>query len=310
MKDWNEMSKEDKKDAKGSLILLAMILFFVFLWLYGDYETEYIEEHGVWTILTVKDSYGRQVYYTFRLNNQIYRGKTVMTIKEIEEIEDAGNRLFMAVIPNEANRRRIYDAVPKWFKLDAPPEGWKRRPTTRELEDMLWKNDKNRTSENDVSDDGVSQNQTHEAEIAIKEDDEYARKDRARLNKVIVINSILLTVFSVILIFLRRKKIRYIEEHGVWTILTITEKEKSESMLHYKISYVIQLNNRMFTGSTTLSKKKVKSSNRFFIKVVPNEEKKWKEYDAVPEWFTLDAPSKGWEKHPTESELREMIKQK
>ncbi|MDR2914889.1 MAG: hypothetical protein LBV74_08680 [Tannerella sp.] len=308
MTDWNEMSDKDKDEVKGFFIFWAMILFFVLFYLYGDYETKYIKEHGVWTILTVSDSYGRRVNYRFRLNNQTYRDKANMTIKKIEETEEAGNRLFMVVIPTEIKRHRIYGVVPKWFKLDAPPKGWKRCPTNKELYDIMAQDYRDRFSEKEVSDDDTGQNQIHEVEIA-KEDDEYARKDRERWNNLIIINSILLTIFSVILVLYRNKKVRYIREHGVWTILTVTKKEATDSVSHKKVYYIFQLNNRTYTGSVTLRRKKAESANRFFIMVVPNEAHKRKIYGNVPEWFTSDAPSEGWEKHPTENELREMMKQ-
>ena len=50
---------------------------------------------------------------------------------------------------------------------------------------------------------------------------------------------------------------------------------------------------RIHTGSITIQKSKVKNANRLFIKVVPNEERKFRTYDAVPEWFTAEAPLTG-----------------
>ena len=309
MKEWNEMSNEDKGEVRGCLGLLVMVIVFCFFLLRHNKEIEYIEKHGVWTICSFTNKKpaltGFKVYFQFQLNNHTCSGSVIMSDKEIK----TGKRFYMMVDPNDLDRYRIYDAVPEWFKLDAPPEGWKKRPATKELQNMLWENDKKRTSENDVSDE-VSQNQTNEIEEdAVKEDAPNDRNDeRDRLNRIMFIFGISDCVLIIIFVLYRKKKIRYIEGHGVWTILTITQIKASESILHYKVSYTFQSNNQTCTGSCVLSKKKVKSGgNRFFMMVVPGEENKLRIYDAVPEWFKLEAPPKGWEKRPAESELRDML---
>ena len=302
MKQWDEVS--NKEYLRGTFTFLFILLFFVFSFWYRNNETNYIKKHGVWTILSVTSKRkaaqaGYHVYYQFYLNNQIYRYHAIMSTKR----GDLGKRFFMMVVPNEENTHRIYDVVPEWFKLDAPPDGWKKHPTTKELQNMLWENYKKKTSENDVSND-VSQNQTSEIEEdAVKEEADVPNEmsdEKDRLNRIMFINGIVCSVLFIIYVLRRKKIIRYIEEHGVWTILTIIQKKASEkSILHYEVSYTFQLNNQTYTGTNALFKKKVKlGGNRFFMMVVPNEENKRRIYDSVPEWFKLDVPPEGWKTFP------------
>lgn len=297
MKTWDELSK--KEATRGFFAFLFIFFFIVFSLLYRDYEDRMLKEHGVWTILKITHSRADMVYYAFQLNNRTYVGKVNMS----EKRRKTGNRFFLIVIPNEIERHRIYDAVPEWFKLDAPPEGWKTRPANRVLYEMTFHNNKEQTPDDNVTE----QNRTDEIEDAVKVEEEWDEIGDNK-NKLIVANGIVCLILFVILILYRNKQRKYIEAHGVWTILTITKIEKTESVFHKKVHYTFQLNDQIYTDSITLSKKRIKSGgNRFFLAIIPEKDNRRAVYEAVPEWFTLDAPPEGWKERPTERDLREMM---
>ena len=123
-------------------------------------------------------------------------------------MEKSGNRFFMMVIPNEEDKRGIFDTVPEWFKLDAPVKGWEKRPTTRELQDMLYQNYLQKKSENE----GIKQNQTNEFLYTITEDEIDDMSDENNI-KTIVIIVIINVVLLLILVLYRKKITRKIEGH-------------------------------------------------------------------------------------------------
>ena len=122
--------------AVGFLAICAIVLFFIISYWYHDKETAYIEEHGVWTIINVtwkKVARGRNVYYTFEYNYHIYQGLVNMADKKA----NSGNRFFMMIVPGEESKYFISDAVPDWFTLPPPQEGWKTRPSERKMRRMM-----------------------------------------------------------------------------------------------------------------------------------------------------------------------------
>jgi hypothetical protein len=300
MKTWYDLS--DKDAAKGCLGTLCIIFFFIFAFLYRDYETRHLYKHGVWTVLTITKRFGDSIHYKFKLNNQASEGRVSLDKNEI----NAGNRFFILVDPNNLDKRRIYGVVPEWFKLEPPPEGWKKHPTTEELQDMLWEDYNNKASENKE----IEQNQMDKPQEIVKKEGEMDRMSNENNIKAIIVIAIpLYIVLLVIIVLYRKKKIRYIEEHGVWTMLSVIDKSKIHDK-SWKVDYEFHFNDKTYMGSVVMSNKKIEmGGNRFFMMVVPDEEKKRKIYDVVPGWFTLKAPPKGWDKCPTEIELREMMRQ-
>ena len=81
-----------------------------------------------------------------------------MTDKEIQ----SGNRFFVMAVPGDEKARRIYNAVPEMFTMDAAPEGWKRRPTFNELKNMMSENCKKENSEINPEDNIIEQYSTKE----------------------------------------------------------------------------------------------------------------------------------------------------
>ena len=133
--NWDE--KSDAQKAIGFLAICAIVLFFVLSYLHTEKEISYIHEHGVWTILTVTNKKvswrGYRVYYYFQYKNKIYRDMEIMTDLEAK----SGNRFFVIIVPKEEARYLISDAVPDWFTLSPPQEGWKTRPSERKMRRMM-----------------------------------------------------------------------------------------------------------------------------------------------------------------------------
>ena len=133
--NWDE--KSDAQKAMGFLAICAIVLFFVLSCLYHKTRINYIREHGVWTILTVTNKKvswrGYEVYYYFEYNNNIQRNMTIKTDLEAK----SGNRFFMMVVPGEESKYFISDAVPDWFTLSPPQEGWKTCPTEKQMRRMM-----------------------------------------------------------------------------------------------------------------------------------------------------------------------------
>ncbi len=47
------------------------------------------------------------------------------------------SRFFMMIVPGEESKYFISGAVPEWFTLPPPQEGWKTRPSEREMRRMM-----------------------------------------------------------------------------------------------------------------------------------------------------------------------------
>ena len=135
--DWDE--KSDAQKAVGFLSFCAIVLFFVLSYLYSEERMNYIRTHGVWTILDVTkkelywSGYGYKVHYMFQYNNQTYKDMVITSDKKA----NSGSRFFMMVVPGEESKYFISDAVPDWFTLSPPPEGWKTRPSERKMRRMM-----------------------------------------------------------------------------------------------------------------------------------------------------------------------------
>ena len=132
------MEKKTKKNIIGKIGCLAIIIYMSVITWRGCQETDYVKKHGVWTILTITKTRGAAgggytVEYTFQYNHRMYENGTNMALKEFINV----NRFFMMVVPNEESRIRIFDAVPNWFTLEAPPEGWKTCPTEKQMRRMM-----------------------------------------------------------------------------------------------------------------------------------------------------------------------------
>lgn len=134
----------DKSKEFGLLfVALSYFLFVLFVTIYTKIETKFIEKHGVWIIVSVTDKTStwflwHYIHYKFQYNNQSYIYSQEVDVAYFKKT-NIGNRFFMIVASNKKNRHRKKDAVPEWFTLDAPPEGWKKCPTEMELREMMRK---------------------------------------------------------------------------------------------------------------------------------------------------------------------------
>ena len=137
MTDWDK--KSDAQKAIGFFAFCAIVLFFVLSYLHTEKEISYIHEHGVWTILTVTNKKvswrGYEVCYYYQYNNKIYKKMTIVGDLDAKY----GSRFFVkiALNPDEKPTHLISDAVPDWFTLSPPPEGWKTRPSERKMRRMM-----------------------------------------------------------------------------------------------------------------------------------------------------------------------------
>ncbi|MGP1462059.1 hypothetical protein [Tannerella sp.] len=131
------MEKKAKKNIIGNIGCLTIFVTFTIIMWNSYREADYVEKNGVWTILTVTKTRGAPkgyiVKYTFQYNHRMYENSTNMPLKKFINV----NRFFMMVVPNEESRHLIFDAVPNWFTLEAPPEGWKTCPTEKQMRRMM-----------------------------------------------------------------------------------------------------------------------------------------------------------------------------
>ena len=132
------MEKQTKKNIIGNIGCITIFATITIIMWNSYREADYVEKNGVWTILTVTKTRGAAgggytVEYTYQYNHRMYEDGTNMTLKEFINV----NRFFMMVVPNEESRHLIFDAVPNWFTLEAPPEGWKTCPTEKQMRRMM-----------------------------------------------------------------------------------------------------------------------------------------------------------------------------
>ena len=132
------MEKKAKKNIIGNIGCITIFATITIIMWNSYREADYVKKHGVWTILTITKTRGAAgggytVEYIYQYNHRMYEDGTNMTLKEFINV----NRFFMMVVPNEESRHLIFDAVPNWFTLEAPPEGWKTCPTEKELRRMM-----------------------------------------------------------------------------------------------------------------------------------------------------------------------------
>ena len=103
-----------------------------------------------------------------------------------------------------------------------------------------------------------------------------------------------------------------VKKHGVWTILELTHLGKRKHagvpwVGYYKYEGNSYEATQFYYGDEG---RYIKKGMRYFIQVLPDNPKKKQLYgDLVPEWFTLEAPPRGWVTKPTEEELWEMMVQ-
>ena len=76
---------------------------------------------------------GYEVYYYFEYNNNIQRDMEILSNRKTA----SKSRFFMMIVPGEESKYFISDAVPDWFTLSPPQEGWKTRPSERKMRRMM-----------------------------------------------------------------------------------------------------------------------------------------------------------------------------
>ena len=81
-----------------------------------------------------------------------------------------------------------------------------------------------------------------------------------------------IVLFFVLSCLYHKTRINYIREHGVWTILTVTNKKVS--WRGYEVYYYFEYNNNIQRDMEILSNRKTASKSRFFMMIVPGEESK------------------------------------
>lgn len=119
--------------APGGLLLVWLVYSF-----WKDHKRSYLEKNGVWTILTIDKVYAASRSMAFECHYP-FMGKVYKNLgKDYDEtvnFDDKGKRLFLQVIPTKPMKALFYsdEFVPSWFTLEAPPEGWKTRPTEEDL---------------------------------------------------------------------------------------------------------------------------------------------------------------------------------
>ncbi|WP_373731053.1 hypothetical protein [Bacteroides heparinolyticus] len=131
------MEKKAKKNIIGNIGCLTIFVTFTIIMWNSYREADYVEKHGVWTILTITKMEGAPrgflFSYKFQYNYRAYNYTIVSSNKKMV----VGRHFFMMVVPNEESRHLIFDAVPNWFTLEAPPEGWKTCPTEKQMRCMM-----------------------------------------------------------------------------------------------------------------------------------------------------------------------------
>lgn len=116
-----------------SIVMLSLLL----LWVIGNAKRQPIEEFGVFVILTA-DQYLRGTYYGKLFTyNYYYKNKRYNSNEVLKFTDTLGVRYFIQILPSDPTRKIISYAVPSWFTLDAPPEGWKTMPNEVEMRDMM-----------------------------------------------------------------------------------------------------------------------------------------------------------------------------
>jgi len=117
----------------------CFVVFVVCSLYFMDKRDKHIVANGVWTIYRLeqvgaaprggKDAYA---YYSFR--GVEYKDGT-----GVGDYAREGGRYLMVLLPESPANKILYmgERVPSWFTLEAPAEGWPKKPTEDELREMM-----------------------------------------------------------------------------------------------------------------------------------------------------------------------------
>ena len=135
----SELTDQQNKKFKWKKIIgpCVIILICIISYFWGEYDLNYVEKNGVWTIMTIDDvsagHRGRSYTCHYKFRDEVYKNTGGGL-----NYSDEGKRFFLQVIPTNPMKVRYYSRypVPSWFTLEAPPEGWTQRPTEAELREL------------------------------------------------------------------------------------------------------------------------------------------------------------------------------
>lgn len=102
--------------------------------IWSDQRADHVEKNGVWTIMTIDRVHAAHRGTSFRCHYE-FMGEAYKNTGSLVNYSDEGKRFFLQVIPTKPMKALFYsdEFVPSWFTLEAPPEGWKTRPTEEDL---------------------------------------------------------------------------------------------------------------------------------------------------------------------------------
>lgn len=270
--------------APGVVILIAIIGSF-----WSDQRADYVEKNGVWTIMTIDRVHAAHRGTSFRCHYK-FMGQVYKNTGSLVNYSDEGKRFFLQVIPTDPERVLYHteQRIPSWFTLEAPPEGWKTRPTEAELAEWQTKADSVAGRKSNIKLSGTD------------------NQDKDERWKLFVVGGILFLVWLVYA-FWKDYKRSYLQTYGVWTILTIDKVYAANRSMAFECHYpymgkVYKNLGKDYDETISFNDK----GKRLFLQVIPSKPMKALFYsdEFVPSWFTLEAPPKGWKSRPTEDDLR------
>lgn len=96
----------------------------------------------------------------------------------------------------------------------------------------------------------------------------------------------------------------YIEKNGVWTFLTVDNNNTIRNPKNFKYHFTFRGEIHKGVSQSSIGDTLTREGRRIFMMVVPDKPNKHLIFsDAVPYWFTAEAPYNGWKTFPTDEEL-------
>ncbi|MCD8174271.1 MAG: hypothetical protein LUD76_12615 [Alistipes sp.] len=134
--------------------------------------------------------------------------------------------------------------------------------------------------------------------------------ENPKTRKIVIAGAI---AFIGVMLYMEFTSRDILDTHGVYTIAQITHVSQHtgrHNISGYKATFTYTLDGRAYSGGNSdYAFNRSMTGRRYFVLVAPGKTRKTKLlYDhPVPDWFTADPPSQGWNRLPSAEELRKIM---